>query len=445
MYIAIIAIIVFFITFELKFYFYESESPLKKMASNSNIFKRVLVIAPHPDDETLGSGGLIQDALKSGGKVKIIVMTNGDAFKLAVEKNFNTSNPVPHDYLKLGYMRQNETINALLYLGVKRSDITFLGYPDRGLAHLWSYYWDKPYISHGPKVAHSPYDNSFNKNVQYEGKNVVYDLTKIIKEYKPTLLVYPHPNEVHPDHWGANCFVNYSLFTLNKNYLPQYLYIIHRSDWPLPFGKHPELNLNPPTNLLNTGTDWRLFPLTMQEINKKGIALLKYRTQAKVMKSFLLAFDRKTELFGYYPDGTIKEYKGGKLNGYKVIIDPMRDNVRDYENSAADITNVYAYVKNNKLNIYIGCRQKANPIYEYSFYAIFFKKNKEIGRDFMHVISGKMDIKNHGFASIKNGIVNLKISLNKNKDFDYIYMAVDSMSNGKLIDKSAWHMLKRVY
>ena len=38
----------------------------------------ILIVAPHPDDEVLSSGGLIQKAVKSGKSVHIIYLTNGD-------------------------------------------------------------------------------------------------------------------------------------------------------------------------------------------------------------------------------------------------------------------------------------------------------------------------------------------------------------------------------
>ncbi|WP_349121944.1 PIG-L family deacetylase [Caldanaerobacter subterraneus] len=70
--------------------------------------QRVLIIAPHPNDETLAAVGLIQDTLKYGGEVKVVVMTNRDSFKRAVIENCNTIKPTPHDFLRLGYERHAE-------------------------------------------------------------------------------------------------------------------------------------------------------------------------------------------------------------------------------------------------------------------------------------------------------------------------------------------------
>jgi hypothetical protein len=39
---------------------------------------RLMVFAPHPDDETLAAGGLIQRVLARDGQVRVVFVTNGD-------------------------------------------------------------------------------------------------------------------------------------------------------------------------------------------------------------------------------------------------------------------------------------------------------------------------------------------------------------------------------
>ena len=39
---------------------------------------RLLILSPHPDDETLGCGGLIRRIKKAGGEVYVMIFTYGD-------------------------------------------------------------------------------------------------------------------------------------------------------------------------------------------------------------------------------------------------------------------------------------------------------------------------------------------------------------------------------
>ena len=41
---------------------------------------RLLVVAPHPDDETLGAGGLMERVHESGGRVNVVYLTDGDGY-----------------------------------------------------------------------------------------------------------------------------------------------------------------------------------------------------------------------------------------------------------------------------------------------------------------------------------------------------------------------------
>ncbi len=54
---------------------------------------RLMIFSPHPDDESLGAGGLIQRVLQAGGRVKVVFLTNGDGFPEGVEKEEHVSHP----------------------------------------------------------------------------------------------------------------------------------------------------------------------------------------------------------------------------------------------------------------------------------------------------------------------------------------------------------------
>ena len=73
-------------------------------------FTVILVIAPHPDDETLAAGGIIQQAITIGIDVKVIVVTNGDGQVLAPLALHMDLLPRPKDYIADGKQRQTETV-----------------------------------------------------------------------------------------------------------------------------------------------------------------------------------------------------------------------------------------------------------------------------------------------------------------------------------------------
>jgi LmbE family N-acetylglucosaminyl deacetylase len=76
----------------------------------------VLVLAPHPDDETLGAGGFIGAQCLQGNPVVVVAVTDG-------EKAYG-------DDPRLGQVRRLEQTNALACLGVSSKNIVRLELPD---------------------------------------------------------------------------------------------------------------------------------------------------------------------------------------------------------------------------------------------------------------------------------------------------------------------------
>jgi len=75
--------------------------------------KKLLVIAPHPDDEAFGCAGLISKVKNLGGKVYVVVVSLGDL------KQYHRSRIIK------GSVRRNEFINCMRYLKVDDYDILF--------------------------------------------------------------------------------------------------------------------------------------------------------------------------------------------------------------------------------------------------------------------------------------------------------------------------------
>ena len=82
------------------------------------------VLAPHPDDESLGCGGLLALLAEAGAPVHVVVVTDGARSHAA-----SAAYPAP----RLRALREDEARAAVAALGLDGDAVTFLGHPDCGL------------------------------------------------------------------------------------------------------------------------------------------------------------------------------------------------------------------------------------------------------------------------------------------------------------------------
>jgi LmbE family N-acetylglucosaminyl deacetylase len=82
---------------------------------------RLVVIAPHPDDEVLGCGGLLSVAVRAAREISIVAVTDGDASHPG-----STRWPAP----ELIEERCRERAEALAVLGVSADAVLRLGFAD---------------------------------------------------------------------------------------------------------------------------------------------------------------------------------------------------------------------------------------------------------------------------------------------------------------------------
>ena len=131
------------------------EQDLIPFESHSLVGKKVLVLAPHPDDETLGCGGSLIQHVRYGDPVKVLILTDGGA------------GYVPQKSDKDAYtsLREQEAQQACTLLGIE--DLTCLGFPDRQLGKE-SHHFDK--------------------------------LKSLIASYQPELIYSTSPIDLNPDH-----------------------------------------------------------------------------------------------------------------------------------------------------------------------------------------------------------------------------------------------------
>lgn len=144
---------------------------------------RLLVIAPHPDDETIATGGLIQQVRGAGGEVKILLLTAGD------------NNPWPQRWLerrwRIGAVdrqrwarrRSEELLHALASLGIRPASLETLNWPDMGVTNM---------------LLQSP-------------DRAVATVADAIARFTPDLIALPSLYDHHPDHSAAHVLVRLAL------------------------------------------------------------------------------------------------------------------------------------------------------------------------------------------------------------------------------------------
>lgn len=108
--------------------------------------ERLLVFAPHPDDEAIACGGLIAQHLREGRAVRVVVATDG-----AEQGN--------------APLREEESRRGLAKLG--NAELVFLRFPDRALS-----------------------DDAATR------------IREELRNFRPDLVCVPSPIEIHPDHYA---------------------------------------------------------------------------------------------------------------------------------------------------------------------------------------------------------------------------------------------------
>lgn len=261
---------------------------------------RVLVIAPHPDDEVLATGGVIQEHVRKGHVVKVILVTCGDGQRRGLLLP-------PRHFLRLGERRYRESLTALQMLGVHEKRVIALGYPDRGLAQLWAD-GSKPHPSRYTKAWTVPYEWAYRPGAPYTYEALLCDLKEIIAREHPRMIYLPHPRDRHGDHQAVYLFTHTALQKIGLH--PQVRhYLIHYGAWPLPGGKCFDRPLLPPRSLQTRG-NWITHELRPNQLERKYQAIRCYRSQMHYIEDHLLSYARRNELFDLQPSPVTSREKG---------------------------------------------------------------------------------------------------------------------------------------
>ncbi len=176
--------------------------------------QKVLVFAPHPDDETIGAGGYIAASLRNGASVKIVLVTDGS-------KGVNNNT----------YIRYMEFKKATAILGVVEDDLVFLDFTDGRL--------------------------------RSQANKVLYNRIKEqIELFDPDIVISPDVRDEHPDHAVTGEVIQQIMEEEGFN-RTWYQYLVHYDYFfPQPRKFDPSLYLLPPIKLIDFDKSWHRFMLT---------------------------------------------------------------------------------------------------------------------------------------------------------------------------------------
>ncbi len=288
--------------------------------------QRLVLVAPHPDDETLGAGGLVQRVLERGGSVLVVLVTAGDGYRKAVMDETGKPQPSPSQYVAYGKRRLREAHTALHQLGQQRLRLQFLGFPDGGLDRLLHAHWQRthPARSQTTGASDPPYDDALEPDVPYAGADLRRELVRLLRETNPTIVALPDPLDEHPDHRAAGIFTLLAVedwlseartpkAAKARPTMPELLtYLIHWENWPpdsdakTPPHDASNASLELPRDLPPRGLASTALTLTDKEVAAKRAALAQHVSQQKEMASFMAAFVRRTEPFTIFTEAELR-------------------------------------------------------------------------------------------------------------------------------------------
>ncbi len=260
---------------------------------------RVLLLSPHPDDETLCCAGMLQQAVAAGAAVYVAWLTSGDGFEWDAVLLRRTPDPGDAAMLELGRQRMNEARTAAEVLGIPQAHLRFLGYPDQGLLRLFLDYYYLPFTAPHTGVDRVPYPGTLSPGAAYTGENLERDLEKLLEETRPTVVLAPSPLDAHPDH-RATGDLTLRVLGKRKELGKARFWIVHGGlEWPLPKGLHKNLPLEPPPR--GRGLPWQRVNLSPEQIEAKLQAARAHHSQMLILGRFMEAFVRQNELLSPLP------------------------------------------------------------------------------------------------------------------------------------------------
>jgi LmbE family N-acetylglucosaminyl deacetylase len=259
--------------------------------------ERILIVAPHVDDEAISAGGYAMDAIANGAEVYVVYLTAGDCSKVAARLLNRRIAPTPASYLNVGRARIAEARQAMEMIGVPETHYFMLGYPDRGLQSMLANR-NAVVRSRGTGRSAVPYEEALSPGAPYSFDNVMRDLQHVVDVADPTIVIAPVAFDRHPDHRAAAELTDLALAGLHS--CPQrYGYLVHTQMVPTALVSTPHRALLPPARMQQFS--WTTYGLTRRVQQMKTNLLMTYKSQRPYVFILRNAFVRQNELFYVYP------------------------------------------------------------------------------------------------------------------------------------------------
>lgn len=273
----------------------------------------LLIVAPHPDDETLCCSGIMIQALQAGKKVGVVVLTNGDGYPLAASHltNVEVNNLTVQEFFTLASARQQWLTRSLSLIGFNQENIYFLSYPDGKLNDIYLAGNDFIHLNEFTKknqtykAAFDNYNHSERGyNAKYTKANITNNLRDIILDKAPKEIYVSSAFDSHGDHKAAYSFVRDA--TDKAFYQGDiYTYLIHygnHQDWPVPrqFDLSQKFAPMSFTNNSKSSISWppsKRVPLTPIETQTKLMMINQFKLEVEMDKEFVHAFAKSEEIF----------------------------------------------------------------------------------------------------------------------------------------------------
>jgi LmbE family N-acetylglucosaminyl deacetylase len=435
--------------------------------------ERIVIVAPHPDDEALGCGGLIQQAVAAGADVRVIYLTNGDhnqiAFKLYSGHLLHLS---PKDYIKFGERRRLEATAATTLLGLPPSSLIFLGYPDWGELRIWRDYWatNTVFTSDATRTNSVPYPEEYGYRHTYQPQSVTADLCAVLRDFKPARVFVTHPSDANSDHRATANFVRLALLQLAEEGLQPklYFYVIHFGDWPRPAHYHPELGLAPPPRLVDNG-DWMALPLSPAQVETKYTAILANVTQTATREFYLVSFARTNELFAAIAPDRVPVLPAGPEPDWRqavraklltIIPEETYQQTDPLAGPAAPTTAPLEAIdfarQNGDLLVFVGLRNRFGKhtgvhltLFPYQR-CVPFETMPKVAINIppfgeFHVLVNGLPVRDAGVTVISVGnrfIVRVPMRVLGGKTIDHLFAAAQAHFGGIAADDTAWQLLE---